>query len=75
MRGDSYVFAVRFRSGYAENAGEEYDAPFARIQHWSGRFFVHWMRHTGRWWLLHSDLTLEQAVAKVAAGEHLRPPI
>ena len=74
-RGESYSFLVRFRSGFPENAGEEFDAPFARIDHFGGRFAVLWMRHTGRWWPLRNGLTLEEAIAFVAAEPALRPPV
>ena len=61
-RTEAYSFVVRFRSGFPENEGEEYEVPFARVDHFNGRFAVQWMRHTGRWWCLRSELTLEEAL-------------
>jgi hypothetical protein len=74
-RSESYSFMVRFRSGFPENKGEEYDAPFARLDHVNGRFTVQWMRHTGRWWCLRDGLTLEEALHMVETEPVLRPPV
>ena len=35
-RGAQYRFIQRYRSGFADNLGEEFDAPFARLD-WIGR--------------------------------------
>jgi hypothetical protein len=45
--GTKYRFIQRYRSGFAENLGEEFDAPFARLD-WIGRnrFDLQWHRHT-----------------------------
>jgi len=46
-----YRFVQRYRSGMEHNFGEEFDAPFARIDRiGSDRFDIYWMRHTGKWW-------------------------
>ena len=43
----SYRFVQRYRSGQPENQGEEFDAPFTRLD-WMGRdrFDLQWHRHT-----------------------------
>jgi hypothetical protein len=74
-RGENYSFVVRFRSGFPENEGEEYEVPFARVDHFNGRFAVQWMRHTGRWWCLRSELTLEEALHMLETEPVLRPPV
>ncbi len=79
-RGRSYSFITRYRSGYPENAGEEFDAPFTRLEHREDiltevRFDIHWMRHTGRWWPLHSGFTLEDALRQIKTQEMLGPSI
>lgn len=74
-RGESYGFAVRFRSSAPETEGAEFDAPFARVSHSGGQFAVDWMRHTGRWWPLRDGLTLEAALQFVAEEPILRPPL
>ncbi len=61
-RAGRYRFIQRYRSGMAHNRGEEFDAPFARLDRMGpGRFDIHWMRHTGTWWRLHTGITLAQA--------------
>jgi hypothetical protein len=45
------------------NLGEEFDAPFARLDWISpNRFDIQWHRHTGEWFRLHRGLTLEKAI-------------
>lgn len=62
-RGDKYSFIQRYRSGFTDNAGEEFDAAFARLDHVSGdRFDLMWHRHTGRWWRFRTGITLAEAL-------------
>jgi hypothetical protein len=78
-RGSSYSFIVRYRSGFANNAGEEFDSAYARLDHVpqgpGTRFDMMWMRHTGRWWPLYSSVTLEEALDLIGTDGVLRPPI
>jgi hypothetical protein len=78
-RGSKYSFITRYRSGFAENAGEEFDAPFTRLDHVEEciaetRFDV-WHRHTGQWWRLHCSLTLEEALRLIEIEPMLQPHI
>ena len=72
--GTKYRFTQRYRSGFADNAGEEFDIPFARLN-WIGpdRFDIQWHRHTGEWYLLHRDLSLAKAIATLKTDGHLHP--
>ena len=73
-RGAQYRFIQRYRSGFPDNLGEEFDAPFARIDWISrDRFDLQWHRHTGQWWRLYSGLTLDEAVQTIKADGHLQP--
>jgi len=78
-RGSSYSFIVRYRSGFPENAGEEFDSAYARLDHVpegpGTRFDVMWRRHTGRWWPLYPSVTLEEALHLIGSDGVLRPPI
>jgi hypothetical protein len=79
-RGNKYSFITRFRSGFPDNAGEEFDAAFARLDHVEEciaetRFDVMWHRHTGQWWRLHPAVPLEEALRLIEADPVLRPPI
>ena len=61
--GTKYRFIQRYRSGFPENLGEEFDAPFARIDWISrNRFDIQWHRHTGEWFCLQRGLTLAEAI-------------
>ncbi|MFZ1963584.1 MAG: hypothetical protein WAU78_08985 [Roseiarcus sp.] len=69
-----YRFIQRYRSGMEDNRGEEFDAPFARIDRVGrDRFDIDWMRHTGRWWRLHHGVTLAEALRILETDGHLHP--
>jgi hypothetical protein len=69
-----YRFMKRYRSGMEHNLGDEFDAPFARIDRMGPDCFdVYWMRHTGRWWRLHVDVTFAEALRILETDPVLRP--
>src|SRR5258708_22547829 len=69
-----YRFIQRYRSGMAHNRGEEFDAPFARIDRMGrDRFDIYWMRHTGKWWRLHAGVTLVEALRILETDPVLHP--
>ena len=68
--GNKYRFVTRYRSGFADNAGEEFDAPFARLEYVNkGHFDISWHRHTGEWFRVHTHLSLKEALDLIASGE------
>ena len=77
-RSNTYTFLTCYRSGFPENAGEEFDTPFARLDHLDERlgeplFDIMWFRHTGRWWRIHEAVPLARALHIVATDEVLAP--
>ncbi|UVK54304.1 hypothetical protein DBIPINDM_000688 [Mesorhizobium sp. AR02] len=75
-RGSKYGFSARYRS----DDGEEFDAPFARLDHVEEhraetQFDLMWHRHTGAWWRLYANVTLEEALRLIAADSRLQPPL
>lgn len=79
-RGSRYSFITRYRSGFADNLGEEFNAPFTRLDHvqehpGETRFDVMWRRHTGQWWRLHSSVTLDEALRLIEADGMLQPTL
>jgi hypothetical protein len=77
-RGSKYSFITRFRSGFSDNAGAEFDDAFTRLDHveesvTEARFDVMWHRHTGQWWLLHSAVTLQEALHLIETDPLLQP--
>ena len=76
--GSKYSFITRYRSGFSDNLSEEFDSPFARLDHVEShlgdtRFDVMWLRHTGKWWRLHSSVTLKEALQLIETDELLWP--
>ena len=79
-RAGKYSFITRYRSGFPDNAGEEFDAPFTRLDHQEEcvsemRFDVLWRRHTGQWWRQHASVTLEEALGLITIEAVLQPPL
>jgi hypothetical protein len=69
-----YRFLQRYRSGMEHNLGEEFDAPFARIDRMDrDRFDIFWMRHTGKWWRLHTGVTFAEALERLQTDGVLHP--
>lgn len=72
--GKRYRLVQRYRSGMEHNRGEEFDAPFARIDRMGpDRFDIYWMRHTGKWWRLHAGVTLAEALQILETDGMLHP--
>ena len=77
-RGSKYSFIMRYRSGFPDNLGEEFDSPFTRLDHVQEhlaetRFDVMWRRHTGQWRRLHASVTLEEALQHIRTEPWLQP--
>lgn len=77
-RGSKYSFILRYRSGFSENVGEEFDSAFTRLDHieesiGESRFDVMWHRHTGQWFRMHSSVTLEEALRLIETEPLLQP--
>jgi hypothetical protein len=72
--GANYRFIQRYRSGFPENLGEQFDAPFARLDWISPeRFDIQWHRHTGEWLRLHRGLTPVKAIETLGSDGILHP--
>lgn len=73
-RGDRFSFIQRYRSGFLENVGDEFDNGFARLDHVGGeRFDLMWHRHTGQWLCLHPRLTLTEGFEAIQTEELVQP--
>ena len=72
--GGGYRFMQRYRSGFKDNRGWEFDAPFARIDRGGpDRFNIKWMRHTGQWWPMYSGKKLVESLHILESDPVLRP--
>lgn len=72
--GPRYRLVQRYRSGFADNRGEEFDAPFVRLD-WIApdHFNIQWHRHTGAWFCLYRGKTLAQALKLIETDGILQP--
>jgi hypothetical protein len=72
--GGRYRFIQRYRSGFPENQGEEFESAYARIDYMGpGRFDVYWHRHTGQWCRLFQGMTLAEALSEIETNGVLYP--
>ena len=72
--GNRYRFLQRYRSGFPENLGEEFDSPFTRLDSKGGdRFDIQWFRHTGTWHCLYRDVSLAEALKILETDGLLHP--
>jgi hypothetical protein len=72
--GNRYRFVQRYRSGFPENLGEEFDSPFMRLDRVSrDRFDIQWHRHTGAWFCLYRGLSLAEALKTIETDGLLHP--
>jgi hypothetical protein len=73
-RGNRYRFIQRYRSGFPENSGEEFDAPFSALDWVSrNRFDIQWHRHTGAWFCRYRGLSLAEALKTIETDGLLHP--
>ena len=51
-----------------------FDAPFTRLEYQrNGRFSLAYMRHTGQWWQVYTDLTMEEALNTIREDTLFQP--
>lgn len=79
-RGNKYSFIIRYRSGHEDNAGEEFDFAWVRLDHdeeclAETRFHIMWHRHTGQWFPFHRSATLDEALDRIESDPMLQPHI
>jgi len=72
--GHWYRFIQRYRSGFSENRGEEFDSSLTRLD-WVGRdrFDIQWHRHTGEWFGLYRGQSLTEALRTIETDGPLHP--
>jgi hypothetical protein len=78
--GSKYSFITRYRSGFPDNLGEEFDPAFTRLDHVEEhlaeiRFDLMWRRHIDQWWRIYSSVTLEEALPLLKTEPLLEPII
>jgi hypothetical protein len=72
--GGRYRFIQRYRSGFPDNRGWEFEAPFARLDYLAPDCFdVMWHRHSGQWWRLHHSVSLPEALHHIEHDGLLHP--
>jgi len=72
--GANYRFIQRYRSGFVDNAGWEFDAPFTRLEYVARDcFHLFYLRHTGQWHRLYCEVSLSRALSLIESDGLLHP--
>jgi hypothetical protein len=79
-RGSKYSFIARYRSGSEDDAGEEFDEAWLRLDYdeeclTETRFHIMWHRHTGQWFCLQRSVTVDEALRLIETKPLMRPPL
>jgi hypothetical protein len=73
--GNKYRFITRFRSNHRGSVGEEFEAPFARLEYVGpNRFDLSYHRHTGEWFCLYQAVSLKEGLQLIEEDGHFHPP-
>jgi hypothetical protein len=77
-RGRQYSLVTRYRSGFPDNVGDEFDSAFARLDHVEEHveeilFDVMWHRHNGQWSRMCSSVIFEEALQELKTEPLLQP--
>ncbi|HEX7848923.1 MAG TPA: hypothetical protein VF485_04225 [Sphingomonas sp.] len=75
-----YSFITRYRSGWDDNAGEEFASAWVRLDHdeeslTGHRFHIMWHRHTGQWFPYRFSTTLDEAQHMIETDPILHPAL
>jgi len=72
--GRRYRFIQRYRSGFPDNRGWEFEEAFTALDYVAdNRFDVMWHRHTGQWFRLYPSMSLAEALRSIEEDGHLQP--
>lgn len=69
-----FYLCQKNKSDYANRIVDEYESKFARLTFVSkDNFELSYFRHTGQWWLINNNLTLEQCKQMIIENQVLHP--
>ena len=69
-----FYFISTYRSRGPTAIKPTFESPFARLEHVGNRRFnLAYMRHTGRWWEVYQNLTLDQCLKIIREDPTFQP--
>ena len=72
--GSFFYFCAKYACPGAHAISPHFEHKFARVRYLvNGRFNLAYMRHTGQWWEVYSDLFLDEAFAAVRDERLFQP--
>jgi hypothetical protein len=72
--GRFFYFVSKYASPGPNAISPFFDLPFTRLEYrHNGRFNVAYMRHTGQWWTVYEDLTINGAMETIREQEMFHP--
>ena len=72
--GRFFYFVSKYASPGPNALSPLFDAPFTRLEYQrNGRFSLAYMRHTGQWWQVYTDLTADEAISEIRENMLFQP--
>jgi len=73
-RGAYFYFIARYACPGPNALSPFFDTGFARMEYaGANRFNLAYMRHTGKWWEIYQDLSLDECLETIAEQPHFLP--
>ncbi len=73
-RGNFFYFKARFESKRPDAISPFFEEGFARLEYvGEDHFNLAYFRHTGKWWEVYREITLEQCLEKISDGQMFQP--
>jgi hypothetical protein len=70
-----FYFCARYRSPLRNGTSTTFEVKIARMAHMgNGCFNLSYMRHTGQWWQLYTDLTIDECLERIRDEPHFSIP-
>ena len=72
--GSYFYFCAKYCSPGPNAISPSFETKFARMGYFgNNRFNLSYMRHTGRWWEIYTDLSLEECLTAIKDEPHFLP--
>lgn len=69
-----FYFCSKYNSPGPNAMAPSFNSNFARLEYVGrNKFNLAYMRHTGQWFEIYSDLSLEECLSEIEKGVHFRP--
>jgi hypothetical protein len=68
-----FYLCAKYHSRAKNRMFDYYEIRFARLEYTTAGFNLAYMRHTGKWWPLYTDLSLKETLKIIATNGNFEP--